>query len=215
VADLSGGRYVLGLGAGWHEEEYRAYGYDYPSGGVRVAQLAEAIEVIRVLWTRSPATFVGTHYRVDGAYCAPRPDPPIPIMVGTHGEKALRVVARHADWWTWDGPWETVYRPAYERLRAACEEVGRPLEEITLTCSLAVSMPDDPSTFRPTYTHDFYAGQVFGILGPTADDVIREIEQLVDVGVSHFQIDVPDIPTLRRFVDKVVPAARLGPTARP
>ena len=214
LQELSGGRYVLGLGAGWHEEEYRAYGYDYPRGGVRVEQLAEAIQVIRAVWTQSPATFHGEHYRVDGAYCMPKPEPPIPIMVGTHGDKALRVVARLADWWTWDGPWETVYRPAYERLQAACEEVGRPFAELTLTCSLSVSMPDDPSTFKPTYTHDFYAGQEFGILGPTADDVVRELEQLLDVGVSHFQVDVPDMLTLRRFVDEVVPAVQLPSTSR-
>jgi alkanesulfonate monooxygenase SsuD/methylene tetrahydromethanopterin reductase-like flavin-dependent oxidoreductase (luciferase family) len=57
---LTGGRYILGIGAGWKEDEYIGYGYDYPSGGVRVEQLAEAIEVIRALWTKSPATYHGT-----------------------------------------------------------------------------------------------------------------------------------------------------------
>src|SRR5206468_10686043 len=59
--ELTGGRFILGIGAGWHDEEYRAYGYEYPGGGVRVAQLAEAIEVIRALWTQAPATHHGTY----------------------------------------------------------------------------------------------------------------------------------------------------------
>jgi len=211
LQDLTGGRYILGLGAGWHEEEYRAYGYEYPSGGIRVKQLAEAIAVIRAMWTQSPATYQGEWYRVDGAYCEPRPDPPIPIMVGTNGPKALRVVAEHADWWTWDGPWETVYRHPYEILKKHCEEIGRPFEEITLTCGLTVSLPDDASAFEPRYEHSFYPGQVFDVIGPTPADAIREIERLVDVGVSHFQVGVDDMRTLSRFIEEVVPAARLRP----
>jgi len=208
LQELTAGRYILGIGAGWLEEEYRAYGYEYPSGGVRVKQLAEAIQVIRALWTESPATFHGEHYRVEGAYCEPRPDPPIPIMVGTNGPKALRVVAQHADAWTWDGPWENVYQRPYETLRKHCEEIGRPFEEITLTCQLAVWFPEDPSTFEPTYEHSFYPGQEFGILGPTPADAIPEIKRLVDVGVSHFQVALEDLRTLRLFADEVVPAFR-------
>ena len=153
LQELSGGRYILGLGAGWHEEEYRAFGYDYPRGGVRVRQLEEALEIIRAMWTQSPATFHGQHYRVDGAYCEPRPDPPIPIMVGTNGPRALRVVARLADMWSWDGPWDKVYRPPYEILRQHCEEIGRPFEEIGLTAALTISFPEDPrGSSRPTRT---------------------------------------------------------------
>jgi alkanesulfonate monooxygenase SsuD/methylene tetrahydromethanopterin reductase-like flavin-dependent oxidoreductase (luciferase family) len=207
---MSGGRLILGLGAGWLEEEYRAFGYDYPSGGTRVAQLAETIELIRTLWTESPATYHGEWYHLEGARCE-RPDPPIPILVGTNGPKALKVVARLADWWIWDGPWELSYRGPYERLRAECEAIGRPFEEITLASELSISMPDDPSSFQSTFTHEFYAGQVFGAVGPTAADVIREIERLVDVGVKHFALNFDEVAELRRFVDEVVPNVRLEP----
>jgi alkanesulfonate monooxygenase SsuD/methylene tetrahydromethanopterin reductase-like flavin-dependent oxidoreductase (luciferase family) len=206
----SRGRLILGLGAGWLEEEYRAFNFDYPSGGVRVAQLAEAIEIIRAMWTGEPATYHGEWYRVDGAVCA-RPDPPIPILVGTNGPKALKVAARLADWWNWDGPWETSYRQPYERLAAACAEIGRSLEELTLAANLAISMPDDPSAFETSYTHDFYPGQVFANVGPTADEVIREIELLVDHGVSHVQLDFANRAELGRFVAEVVPHVRLEP----
>src|SRR5437899_1411755 len=73
-----------------------------------------------------PAAYHGTWYHVDGAYCEPRPDPPIPIMVGTNGPKALGVVARLADGWNWDAPWETVYRPpTRSSVSTARRSVGR------------------------------------------------------------------------------------------
>lgn len=205
---LSGGRLILGLGAGWLEEEYLAYDFDYPSGGTRVAQLEEAIEVIRRLWTGGPANFDGRWYRVHDAVCE-APDPAIPILIGTNGPKALGVTARLADWWNWDGPWDMNYREPCERLRAACEEIGRPFDEITLTAGLTISMPDDPSAFEPTYEHEFYPGQVFGVVGPTAADVIREIEVLVDHGVQHFTLGFDSRGELQRFVDDVVPHVRL------
>jgi alkanesulfonate monooxygenase SsuD/methylene tetrahydromethanopterin reductase-like flavin-dependent oxidoreductase (luciferase family) len=212
LQQLSGGRFILGLGAGWLEEEYRAFNFDYPSGGTRVAQLAEAIELIKTLWTESPATYHGDWYHIDNAACA-RPDQPIPILVGTNGPKALKVVARWADWWNWDGPWEASYRGPYERLRAECDAIGRPFTEITLTASLAISMPADPASFEPTYEHDFYPGQVFRSVGPTPTDVIREIETLVGLGVKHFPLSFDDLAGLQRFVDEVVPEVRLEPQA--
>ena len=205
---LTGGRFVLGLGAGWHEEEYRAYGYDYPSGGIRVEQLAEAIELIRTMWTASPASYEGRYYRIQDAYCEPRPDPPIPIMVGTHGRKALGVTARLADWWNWDGPWDANYREPYEVLAAHCAEIGRPVSEITLTAGVAVHLPDDPSTFEATYEHSFYPGYQFHVLGPTPVDVIRELDRLIDHGVVHFQATFEDMRTFERFIDEVIPAMR-------
>ena len=207
---LSGGRFILGLGAGWLEEEYRAYDFDYPSGGTRVDQLEETIEIIRTMWTGEPATFEGRWYRVTDAVCEV-PDPAIPILIGTNGPKALKVTARVADWWNWDGPWEMNYREPHERLRAACDEIGRPFEEITLTAGLSISMPSDPATFEPTYEHEFYPGQVFGVVGPTAADVIREIELLVDHGVQHLTLGFDSRDELTRFVDDVVPHVRLDP----
>jgi len=213
LQELTGGRYILGIGAGWHEEEYRAYGYDYPRGGLRVRQLEEAIEIMRAMWTQSPATYHGEHYRIDGAYCEPRPDPPIPIMVGTNGPKALRVVAGLADMWSWDGPWETVYKPPYELLRQHCEEIGRPFEQIELTACLTISFPEDTTGFESTYEHSAYPGQVFGVTGPTPAEAVAQIEELVDVGVSHLQLIFEDTQTFRCFLDEVVPAVRLEPPA--
>jgi alkanesulfonate monooxygenase SsuD/methylene tetrahydromethanopterin reductase-like flavin-dependent oxidoreductase (luciferase family) len=207
---LTGGRLILGLGAGWHEEEYRAYGYEYPRPGVRVAQLAETIEILRAMWTSSPATYSGEHYAIDGAYCEPRPDPPIPILVGTNGPRALAVAARLADMWCWDGPWDATYREPYETLRQHCATIGRAFEEIALTCELTIELPDDPSGFVPSYRHSFYGDAVdFRIVGPRPEDAIREIERLVDAGVTHFAVNLDDTTSLRRFIDEVVPNVRL------
>ena len=201
------GRFVLGIGAGWLEDEYRALGYEYPPAGQRVEQLAEAIQAIRAVWTQTD--FVGEHYRIERAVCDP-PAPSIPIMVGTNGPRALGVAARHADWWNWDAPWEPTYRPPYERLRQHCDDMGRDFSEIVLTAGGFVDMPSDASSFEPSYTHEFYPGQVFGILGPSPPDVVREIETLVDVGVQHFQLSFADIASFERFLDEVEPVVRLS-----
>lgn len=210
--ELSDGRLTIGLGAGWHEEEYRGYGYPFPRAGVRVAQLAEAIQVMRALWTTSPATFVGEHYRIEGGICEPRPTIPIPILVGTNGPKALGVVARHADAWSWDGPWETTFRGPYEILRDHCASIGRPFAEIALHSYLTIALPDDPGAFRASYQNaEVYPDQVFPIVGPEPADVAREIELLVDHGVSHVVISPDSWSTLRRFIDEVLPVLRLTP----
>src|SRR5215472_10422150 len=72
---LSNGRFTLSIGAGWHEEEYRAYGYTYPSAGARVEQLEEALQIVRAMWTEEQATFQGQYFSITAAHCEPRPDP--------------------------------------------------------------------------------------------------------------------------------------------
>ena len=211
LQELTGGRLIIGLGAGWHEEEYRAYNFDFPRPGVRVAQLAETIQILKAMWTQSPATFIGEHYRVEDARCLPMPEVPIPILVGTNGPKALGVVARHADTWCWDGPWDDVYRRPHDILREQCEAIGRPFEEITLTAELSIELPDDASGFAPTFEHSFYPGQTFRVAGPTPADVAREIELLVDHRVTHIALNVDSARTLRRFIDEVLPVLRLTP----
>jgi alkanesulfonate monooxygenase SsuD/methylene tetrahydromethanopterin reductase-like flavin-dependent oxidoreductase (luciferase family) len=128
---LSGGRVILGIGAGWNEEEYRTYGFPYPPAKIRIAQLAEAIELIRRMWSDAPAEYHGEHYSISGASCEPRPNPVPPVMVGGSGEKyLLRVVARHADWWNyvWKGP--EAYAHKQEVLKAHCHDVGRDYDMI-------------------------------------------------------------------------------------
>ena len=128
---LSGGRVILGIGAGWNAEEYQSYGWPYPATRTRIAQLAEAIELIRAMWTQAPASYRGEHYQIVDAYCEPRPAPIPPIMIGGHGETyLLRVVARHADWWNYPFREPALYTHKQEVLKRHCRDVGRDYDTI-------------------------------------------------------------------------------------
>jgi F420-dependent oxidoreductase-like protein len=99
VDQMSGGRLEFGVGAGWKEDEYRAYGYDYPPAGARVEQLRDALEITRRLWSEERATYQGKHYRVEAAVSAPKPaqSPHPPIWVGGAQPRVMRLAARYAD----------------------------------------------------------------------------------------------------------------------
>jgi len=186
---LSRGNFILGIGAGWKDDEYLAYGYPYPPDGERVDQLEEAVQVIRAMWTQSPATFLGRHYRIDNAECHPQPEPSIPILIGGGGEKkTLSVVARHADWWT--APISDLEEYAHKQrvLAEHCQQVGRNPQSITHTFCARVSLHNQASEFerRP--------GRY--IVGGTADMVTKELETLVSMGVKHFQLSFMDFPRL-------------------
>jgi F420-dependent oxidoreductase-like protein len=99
VDHISGGRLEFGVGAGWKEDEYRAYGYDFPAPGDRVDQLREGLEITRRLWQDDRATYHGKHYRIDDAVCAPKPTqrPRPPIWIGGAGPRVMRLAVRYAD----------------------------------------------------------------------------------------------------------------------
>jgi alkanesulfonate monooxygenase SsuD/methylene tetrahydromethanopterin reductase-like flavin-dependent oxidoreductase (luciferase family) len=122
---LTRGRFILGIGAGWKEDEYRAYGYPYPPAGERIDQLEEAVQIIRAMWADSPANFQGKHYRIEAAECAPKPDTPIPLLIAGGGEKkTMRIAARYADWWT--APVRSIdeYRHKLQVLASAAERLA-------------------------------------------------------------------------------------------
>jgi alkanesulfonate monooxygenase SsuD/methylene tetrahydromethanopterin reductase-like flavin-dependent oxidoreductase (luciferase family) len=199
---LTGGRFIMGIGAGWKEDEYHAYGYDYPRAGERIQQLNDTIEIMRAMWTQSPATYAGTQYSITNAYCEPRPDPMIPIHVGGSGEKStLRVVARLADAWNFAFDTADVMRRKLEVLHAHCAEVGRDPATLQLTYYGIVEMPDDPSTFE---------GGAGLIIGPTSADAIAQLRPFVDLGVSHILIRTNNLATLRRFAAEVAPVLAAG-----
>jgi alkanesulfonate monooxygenase SsuD/methylene tetrahydromethanopterin reductase-like flavin-dependent oxidoreductase (luciferase family) len=101
IDQISGGRFILGLGAGWSVKEHRAYGIPLPPPAVRLQMLDEAIQICRLLWTGDVVSFHGRHFQLQDAACEIKPvQSPMPILVGAMGEQiALRVVARHADVW--------------------------------------------------------------------------------------------------------------------
>jgi alkanesulfonate monooxygenase SsuD/methylene tetrahydromethanopterin reductase-like flavin-dependent oxidoreductase (luciferase family) len=197
---FSGGNFILGIGAGWKEDEYRAYGYDFPPAGARIDQLDEAAQIIRALWNESPANFRGDYYRIENAHCEPRPNPPIPLLIAGGGEKkTLRVVARYADWWNHNFCTAEEFAHKQRVLAEHCREIGRDPGEIVNTYYGAIHIVDDPSEV---------AKRDFHIVGGTADMVARELSEFVKLGVKHFQLrflDFPEMDGLEAFVEKVLP----------
>ncbi|HEY7347823.1 MAG TPA: LLM class flavin-dependent oxidoreductase [Ktedonobacterales bacterium] len=194
---ITGGRFILGIGAGWKEDEYRAYGYPYPPARVRVAQMDEAIEIIRRLWNDAPATFKGAHYQVEDAYCSPRPQPAIPLMIGGGGEQlVLRSVARYADWWNYNFCTAEAYARKLDVLHTRCAEEGRDFSTIRLTYYGIVSLPTDPAQVMKSQLH---------VIGGAPQQVAEELMGFINLGVSHFMIRFSDIASLERFNSEVLP----------
>lgn len=207
---FSHGRFILGYGAGWAEEEYHAYGYEFPSPRVRIAQMVEGIQVMRALWTQSPATFEGKHYHVKNAYCEPRPDPPPPIMIGGDGEKyLLRAVAEHADWWLPFSRRLDVLSRKCEVLRQHCRDAGRDYDSIRKTYTMTVYLSTDRAAAERR------AGAALERENPAfAGDpaALRDhLTQLSEMGFDLFQLVFPNFPEtddIKLFVDEVLPAFR-------
>jgi F420-dependent oxidoreductase-like protein len=117
---VSGGRVEMGIGAGWYEHEWRAYGYGFPSAGERLGMLDEGVQIMRQLWSTGTATLAGTHYQVDGALCRPLPLQAggIPLWIAGGGEKkTLRIAAKYAQFTNFDASPE-----AFERKSAILAE---------------------------------------------------------------------------------------------
>jgi F420-dependent oxidoreductase-like protein len=146
---ISEGRLEMGIGAGWYEHEWRAFGIsggDFPTAGERLGMLEEGVQVMRDMWTTGSATLKGKHYQVDGAICSPRPlqgtSQPgsgrngIPIWVAGGGEKkTLRIAARYADYTNFA---PDVFELKSAVLQAHCAEIGRDFAEITRSANINV-----------------------------------------------------------------------------
>lgn len=135
----SGGRLEVGLGSGWYEEEFGAFGYAFRTTRERLARLEETCEILTRLWSQPSATFVGEHFRLREAVCEPKPlqRPRPPIVIGGTGRKVLlRIVARHADVWNYLGSIDD-FPETLEVLKGHCREVGRDFDEIRVTVALS------------------------------------------------------------------------------
>ncbi len=195
---LSSGRVLLGLGAGWKEDEYIAYGYPFPPVKTRLEQLEEAVQIIKLMWTTQPATFKGKHYQIQDACCAPRPDPAIPLLIGGGGERrTLDIAARYADWWNFSSSPLEEYAHKVDVLKQHCQRAGRNFANITLSWLGTLSVAANPARVIRHPQKHYIAGR--------AEEVIRELEQFRAIGVSHFMFRIPSIETLEYFAEHVAP----------
>jgi alkanesulfonate monooxygenase SsuD/methylene tetrahydromethanopterin reductase-like flavin-dependent oxidoreductase (luciferase family) len=206
---MSGGRFILGLGAGWHEEEYQSYGYEFPSGSVRVEQLEEAIQIVQKLWHEETATFTGQYYRVIEARCEPRPFPVPPIMVGAFSPKMLRLTAKYADWWNVSSTSLAGYRPMVERLEQYCLELGRDPSTIRKTwaggCACAPTQAEAAALVAGRWSAD--DDEDFDFVG-TPQQLIEQMVPFIELGVDYFMLDCggfPKLTTLEMLIHEVLP----------
>jgi len=209
LQELSDGRFVLGIGAGWKENEYRAYGYDFPAVGTRIDQLEEAVQVIRAMWSQDAPSFSGKHYRIQDAYCQPRPAPQPILMIGGGGRKrTLRIAAQYADWWNFPGGTPENYQELLGVLQEHCQAIGRDYASIRKTwCNDCVAVaPTREAALRQAQASRFYSPES-AMLG-TPDEVAAQVRRFVDMGASHFIFRFADFPStagLELFVKEVVP----------
>jgi F420-dependent oxidoreductase-like protein len=142
---ISGGRLLVGIGAGWQESEHAAYGIPFGTMRERLERLDEACEVIRLLWTQRRSTFKGRHYQLSDAPLDPKPvqTPHPELMIGGGGERVtLRIVARHADHWNvWGGPKVLAHKGAI--LDQHCTAIGRDPKTIRRSANMALLITDN------------------------------------------------------------------------
>jgi len=215
---MSHGRLILGLGAGWYEREYAAYGYAFPAPRERLAILGETVEVVRRLWSEETVTFDGEHIHLDAAYCDPKPMQDLPeVWIGGGGERVtLRIAARHADKTNWQvGLGQFMHKS--EILREHCDAEGRDFDSIVRTHGPDCRLFDNEAALRrwldapgggslwgrddpEVYVRDNFVG--------TVDAVSAKVQAFVDAGCREFVLwfrDFPESESLERFAREVIP----------
>lgn len=196
---LAHGRLNFGIGAGWYEHEYRAYGYDYPDTGERLRRLSEAVRVILAMWTEDEAVFEGTYYHVRGAINQPKgvQKPHIPLLIAGGGEQVtLKLVARYGDACNIGGDLETI-KHKLAVLRAHCESAGRDYENIYRTvgamCVMAATDEEAQARFPERFAgRPLAAGALIG----SPETIRRRLAELEAAGIQEVVLGFPDTLSL-------------------
>jgi alkanesulfonate monooxygenase SsuD/methylene tetrahydromethanopterin reductase-like flavin-dependent oxidoreductase (luciferase family) len=219
---ITGGRVVVGLGAGWFEMEFRGYGYPFPPVRVRLEQLREAALLMKQVWTKPGTTFTGRHFRTDEVICEPRPVRIPPILIGGGGERVLlHIAAECADIWNNLAVDQGALGRKVACLREHCRAIGRDPEEIVVSQQTVVVIGVDDADARAKLEK---AGRVYGghlgdierngIWG-TPTQVIERIQRQVKEGCRMFVVEFFGKDTrepARLFAETVLPAFH-GPQA--
>lgn len=213
IDNLSNGRIEIGLGAGWMEEEYRAYGYEFPSTGARLRQLDEAIQIIKLLMTENRVSFDGRYYKLAEAYCNPKPlqKPHPPITIGGSGEKVmLRLVATHADRWNCPAGYRS-FEHKLDVLKQHCQAVGRKIEEINISEQLLVCIGANENEVEEKWKIaqrlPFWRTGIKG----TPTQIVERLRERIAKGITFFTIifgDMNSHQSIDLFAREVMPAFR-------
>lgn len=213
---MSHGRLLCGLGAGWYEHEWRAYGYGFPDVPDRMRAFREACEIIVRMWTEQRATFEGRYHTINGAMNEPKgvQQPHIPLWLGGGGEQVtLKLVAQWASGCNFGGGNLETVRQKMAVLRQHCDNLGRDFNTITRSTSMdfillnAGESPEQATApLRGSQSHEDYArGKYIG----TSDQITAHLEQLAEAGVNYVIAYFPriayDHTLLQRFAQEVMP----------
>jgi alkanesulfonate monooxygenase SsuD/methylene tetrahydromethanopterin reductase-like flavin-dependent oxidoreductase (luciferase family) len=198
---ISGGRVQMGIGGGWYEHEWRAYGYGFPGAGDRLGMLDEGVQIMRQAWTEGVATLDGKHYQVDGAIVRPLPlqDGGIPLWIAGGGEKkTLRTAAKYASYTNFDATPETFTRKS-EILAQHCRDVGRDFAEITRSAdyNVVIGETEQDVKDRLDWLVDHYAKLI-----PQAE--VERYRHMFETG--------PLVGTPEQLVERLQAAEKLGMT---
>jgi F420-dependent oxidoreductase-like protein len=219
---MSNGRLILGIGAGWYENEYHAYGYEYPETPERLRMLREALQVIKAMWTQDRAEFEGQYYRLRGAINEPKPvqKPHPPIWIGGAGEKVtLKLVAQYGDACNFNADVATV-RHKLNVLREHCETVGRDYDSVTKTVEFYTILGDErevdrivADTARRTGMEESFIRSWHPCAG-NAERIAQIIGEYADAGIEYFIVNVPNAfegGVIKRFAEEVFPKVGFRP----
>jgi F420-dependent oxidoreductase-like protein len=206
---LSHGRLNFGIGAGWYEHEYRAYGYPYPDAPERLRMLREALQVIHAMWEQEEAHFEGKYYQVRGAINQPKgvQKPHIPILIGGSGEKVtLKLVAQYGDACNVLGDLETI-RHKLAVLKEHCETLGRDYATIHRTTGAVCSIADSDEEALALLPVDVREKLRDTSLVGSPETIRQRISTLEAAGLQELILDFPsarDLTPLYRFAHEFI-----------
>ncbi|GCE16250.1 LLM class F420-dependent oxidoreductase [Dictyobacter kobayashii] len=198
---LSHGRLDFGIGAGWYEHEYRAYGYDYPDAPERLRHLREALQVIRAMWTQEEATFEGKYYQVRGAINQPKgvQKPHIPLLIGGSGEKVtLKLVAQYGDACNVGGDIPNI-KHKLAVLKNHCETLGRDFNTIRRTaivdvCAIAETEEEAIAKLTPGERANLAELRKSSLIGTPAQ-IRQRLAEYEEAGIQELLIHFVDAAT--------------------
>jgi alkanesulfonate monooxygenase SsuD/methylene tetrahydromethanopterin reductase-like flavin-dependent oxidoreductase (luciferase family) len=209
IDQLSNGRFVLGLGAGWQINEHAAYGIELEAAGARVSRFEESIQVVRSLLDNDRTNFHGTFYDFTDAPCDPKPAQSVlPIVVGTGSPRMLRITARHAqEWNTWGAP-ELAGERRADFVRG-CESVGTDPATMFSSVQALIFMNNDPEAISKIMAGKMADRSIAG----SDDHIVEQLGRYADLGFD--EVIVPDftlggtdqqrVDAYRRFNEVIAP----------
>src|SRR3954453_7671916 len=223
---ISGGRIEMGIGGGWYEHEWRAYGYGFPSVGRRLAMLDEGVQIMKQAWTEGTATLAGKHYQVDGAIVRPLPlqEGGIPLWIAGGGEKrTLKIAARYARYTNFDGSLEGFTHKS-QLLEQHCADVGTDYSAITRSANYTVAIGATEAEARqrldrvlariaplvPAKQLERYTGMYRNSAFGTPEQLVEQLGKVRDAGMTYAICNFPDsaydLSGVELFEQEVMPA---------